>query len=256
VTLPYAGALLTAERRHPVVTSIRYVGEFYDYDNFGLMEALLVDGMAFVDVGANIGSYSMRASKLVGERGSVLALEPLASEYRRLRNNTQRLGNVVLVQAAAGATAGRLRLAGTGQTTHHLSTAPSTNGEGDTVPVLTLDQAIADHGLLGSEAFVKMDVEGWEPAVIAGAASWLSSSGPTGLIVEANGLQSRCADSATWEDAVRILHLAGFEFFEYDHTSRTLTAVARPGPVAARGDYIVLRPGAVARAKGAHITVG
>ena len=63
-----------------------------------LIKSLLKEGDIFVDVGANIGYYSLLASRYVGERGLVLAFEPVPETYEVLLMNLK-LNNVKNVKA-------------------------------------------------------------------------------------------------------------------------------------------------------------
>lgn len=124
-------------------------------------------GMTVIDVGANIGYYSLLASRLVGPTGRVVALEP-NSENCRLLLSSLRLSdvsNVQLLPVAADAATGWA----------YYSTHVGSNGglieEGDllsqpgtVVPTFRLDDLVE-----GPVDFLKMDVEGAEGRVIEGA---------------------------------------------------------------------------------------
>ena len=124
-------------------------------------------GMTVVDVGANLGYYSLLASKLVGPAGRVVALEP-NSENCRLLLSSLRLGgitNVELVPVAADSATGWA----------YYSTHVGSNGglidggdllqhPGVVVPTFRLDDIVD-----GPVGFLKMDVEGAEGRVVKGA---------------------------------------------------------------------------------------
>ncbi len=67
------------------------------------LASTLHDGATFVDVGANVGYFSLLASRLVGPRGRVIALEPSPSNFRALERNVSRNAatNVRMLQVAA-----------------------------------------------------------------------------------------------------------------------------------------------------------
>src|SRR5690348_14247261 len=69
---------------------------------------VLRPGTCFLDVGAHAGLYTLLAARLVGPTGSVVAIEPLPSNVRILRRHLElnRLHNVTVIEAAAGAKAG------------------------------------------------------------------------------------------------------------------------------------------------------
>src|SRR3990167_2074877 len=64
-----------------------YVECFYEPNQFYFLSKFLKKGMTFVDVGANVGLYSLFASRLVGKTGQVVAIEPSRREFNRLKQN-------------------------------------------------------------------------------------------------------------------------------------------------------------------------
>jgi FkbM family methyltransferase len=130
----------------------------------------LSPGDVFVDVGAHVGYYTLVAGRIVGDDGQVVAVEASRSTCRTLRRNVamNALGNVDCVNAAAAAQRGSVELRG-----HHDDTAragvrqkegrPSL-GAVDAVPV----QELVDERDWSRTRLVKIDVEGYEPRVVAG----------------------------------------------------------------------------------------
>jgi FkbM family methyltransferase len=124
-------------------------------------------GMTVVDVGANLGYYSLLAAHLVGPDGRVVALEP-NSENCRLLLSSLRLNsvtNVELLPVAADVSPGWAYYA-----THVGSNGGLVDGRdllarpGTVVPTFALDDLVS-----GPVAFLKMDVEGAEGRVVEGA---------------------------------------------------------------------------------------
>jgi FkbM family methyltransferase len=142
----------------------RFVGER------AAVRQLLRPGMRAVDVGANIGYYLLLLESTVGPRGSVLCFEPEPANLRELEGNVRLNGfaNAQIFAAAVGAEDGMATLrAG-------INAAITEDGAGDfTVPLVRLDSA-----LTGPVDFVKIDVEGWEGQVLAGARRLLRQHRP------------------------------------------------------------------------------
>jgi FkbM family methyltransferase len=146
-------------------------------------------GDVFVDVGANIGLFSLKAALIVGRNGRVIAVEPGLAASRLLAENLalNDLPHVRQVRTALADSIGQATL-------HHVNLgddpqafsllSDGTDSEGENVPVTTLDALAAELGLDRMDC-IKIDVEGAEERVIAGARESLGRWHPT-VIFEAN----------------------------------------------------------------------
>lgn len=127
----------------------------------------------FIDVGANLGWHTLHAARHPAVE-CVVAFEPdpfnAGLLVRNLREN--RIGNAVVCTAAIGAASGTSRLYRYKPANLGRHSLIRDHGRGFcTVAISDLDQALADLRLDGRPIRVlKIDVEGYEPAVIAGAA--------------------------------------------------------------------------------------
>jgi methyltransferase, FkbM family len=135
----------------------------------------LGSGDVFIDAGANIGVYTVLASRLVGPGGRVVAVEMMPDTADRLEDHirTNGLQNVTVVRRALSDSSGRTITASVqpgkfGQAT--ISVESKTYGRGVCVEVtsITLDEITA-----GAEsiALMKMDLEGAEKKALEGAGS-------------------------------------------------------------------------------------
>lgn len=143
------------------------------------LTAWLLDGLGadsdavFVDVGANIGWFSLQVGR-TGKVGRVLAIEPDAANHALLQQNIRRndLGDCIdAIACAAGAGPGLARLhryKGSNLGRHSL-VADHGHG-GNWVVVESMDTLLARLEIDKSPiAAIKIDVEGYEPMVLAGA---------------------------------------------------------------------------------------
>lgn len=137
-----------------------------------------------LDVGANLGHYTARLAALVGERGRVLAFEPVPDTFECLAANVRRLGlhNVSLFNAAVcdrwGVVWMTIPTFASGWPNPyeaHIGASPGA------VPVLGL--AIDSLAIPGPVTLVKIDVEGHELGALRGMRALLERDRPT-LIVE------------------------------------------------------------------------
>jgi FkbM family methyltransferase len=147
----------------------------------------LRDGDVFVDVGANIGYYSLLASAHVGQRGRVVAVEASAAVFAELRANAaanQMCDRIRLVNKAASASAGTLTVfAGPTHNVGMSTTVPTRGLKAESaVAALPLDQILTAAEIAATRV-IKIDVEGAEPDVLAGMANLIPCLRPDAEIV-------------------------------------------------------------------------
>lgn len=152
----------------------------------------LKSGDIFVDVGANIGYYSLVASRLVGSTGKVFSIEASQRIYDRLVRNIDlnHCTNVTAVNAAASNESGELSLfSGSEINLGHSTTVASLAGKegmgfAQKVWADTLEKLVgASH--LRNARFIKVDVEGAEFPVLSPLLSSLSEfSAQTEWLIE------------------------------------------------------------------------
>lgn len=171
-----------------------YVSGLYEPSTASALRKVLHDGATFIDVGANVGLFTMLASRWVGPRGTVLALEPSRRECARLRHHVDHnsLDNVRVLQVAAGTQRGSalLHVADAGHAGQNTLEARFVYPEvkeaySEEVPVLAIDDAVREHHLEKVHA-IKIDVEGGEHNVVAGARETIARDRPT-VILEMSG---------------------------------------------------------------------
>ncbi|MEA2804042.1 MAG: hypothetical protein QOE49_4137 [Rhodospirillaceae bacterium] len=223
-----------------------YVCGSFEPNEFAFLDRVLRPGMVFVDVGANDGYYTLFAARRVGPSGRVVAAEPSSRERAHLQRNLGRNGldNVSVVPAAIGAAVGLADL----HLAHGVHAGHNTLGSFahddvvraslERVPVEPLDAVIARLGLARVD-FVKIDVEGAEASVIAGAAAMLGAMRPL-MLIEVNDkalrAQGNCADSlmATLRDDLR------YEIFVFSPVTGLLERPTDGNPLSAN---VVAIPG-------------
>lgn len=158
----------------------RYVqSNNYEPDVTLVFKSLLRPGMGILDVGANIGYFSMLSASLVGPSGFVLAVEPNPENARMLEASRRLNGykHVTIAQVAAGRSTGLLALhvAQSNGTTSD----PSSNLEAllaaRTVPCIAIDHLIPAGQQID---LIKVDVEGAEYNALLGCSDLISRDRP------------------------------------------------------------------------------
>jgi FkbM family methyltransferase len=163
---------------------------------FGLWEADLTDwisqqlgpGDTFIDVGANIGYYSLLGSTRVGPSGSVVAIEASPTIFQQLQANLNRnhTANVRSVNMAASDRRGTLQLfRGPAHNGGETSLFQGKGFEPDVaVEAASLAEILQPHEISNAR-LIKLDIEGAEGAVLPGLMTLLKSGRPDlELIVE------------------------------------------------------------------------
>lgn len=171
-----------------LVERMVYLGT-YEREETGLAWRWLRPGMTFLDVGANVGYFTLLASRRVGPRGRVIAVEPSPHAHERLarvvgENSlhaelhriglSDREGTCTLYPPAPGSN-------------NHTPTMVKYDGAGDPVevPVRRLDDCLESWGV-PSVDLLKIDVEGHEGKVFAGAERALGSGRIRAILCEFN----------------------------------------------------------------------
>jgi FkbM family methyltransferase len=196
---------------------------FGSYEDYlaQLFEHLVRPNERCIDVGANIGVHTVRLAKLVGAKGNVIALEPDESLAHRIEHNADLngLANTRVIQAAAAKTqeenvvlyrpgSADANKARASLLPHSYLTGPATK-----VPAVSLDKIVE-----GPVALIKIDVEGTESAVVAGAADLIETYYPSIIFEYAPNLLVDGRDSPfEW------LRSKGFETFGIRQKRHRLT---------------------------------
>ena len=232
--LDYNGLTLALNPRDPVVSGALL---FRVYENVELRTygQLLESGMVVVDIGANIGLYSAIAAKRVGPSGRVIALEPDPESFSFLGKTIQynAFQNVEPHQMAASAQGGRVPL----------FRNPDNRGDSrlyrdpmlkDSIDITTvaLDDLLAQKGIQHVDV-IKIDVQGAEGLVLAGARETLRRSPRLSLMMEfwPYGLKQTGHDAKA---ILQQLHADGFTLFE-------MTKDLLPLPSASSWDQLIAR---------------
>ncbi len=178
--------LLVSRSMHGATGNV-YCG-LHEFEDMAFVLHALRPGELFIDVGANVGSYSVLAAGVVGAR--TLAFEPAVAAYRSLLDNLRlnNLGDLVDARnEGVGAQRGRLNFTSDLDTVNHVVASAAGASSCLQIQVTTLDAALEVSG----PCMIKVDVEGYESAVVAGAQRTLSSPAVMAVLMELNGSGAR-----------------------------------------------------------------
>jgi FkbM family methyltransferase len=153
--------------------------QIYEPELFKLLANVLKRGDSFIDIGAHMGYVSMIASKLVGETGRVVAVEPEVCNFAHMRKHIalNNIVNILAIQAAVGAESRETQLyinsdndgghALWNAGLHPYNQKTREQNVIRKVNMLCLDDIITQLGLDAVRA-IKIDVEGAEMEVLKG----------------------------------------------------------------------------------------
>lgn len=193
-----------------------YTG-LHEFSEMGFLLHVLRPDDLFVDIGANVGSYTILACSAVGATG--IAFEPVPSTYNRLLEN-MRLNHlddkVKCVNKAVGVQQGTIAFTSDQDTVNHALSSDEQCDNVVTVEITSLDAALGEE----SPAVMKIDVEGFETPVLDGAQETLKKKSLHSVIMELNGSGSRYGF-----DESQLLELMldyGFKTYSYNPLNREL----------------------------------
>ena len=188
----------------------------YEPNEFFLLSRLLRAGTTFIDLGANIGLYSLFASILVGEKGKVFAFEPSTREFARIKEHVRMnaLKNVELSCMAMSNIVGKAQLCVSeiGKEGHN-SLDPTRFQQikalkKESVNTSTLDTFFLTLPL-SKKIAIKIDTEGSELNILKGGTKFLRKYKPL-LIVEINSGKSKN------NYLLSMLKKSGYQIYRFD----------------------------------------
>ena len=225
----------------------------FEPETRSFLDAYLRPGDVFLDIGANVGLYTIAAARLVGNGGDVHAFEPCSQTFARLEENVRlnalrsvSCHRVALSDENAEA---ELSLAKDGFDAWNSLGKPymgETAGH-ETVRTVTLDSFVKEQRLDGRITAIKIDVEGWENQVLTGAEKLLSATDAPAMCVEFTEEAAQLAGSscaALYQTLVRL----GFQMFTVGNTPETVIPFALCDPFP-NVNLLALKDPAAARAR-------
>jgi FkbM family methyltransferase len=170
----------------------------------------LQPGMNAIDIGANLGIYSLPMAQLVGPRGRVIAFEP-GSEPRGLLERSRTLNSIANLEIVAAALSDGRREGRLVFGTSSEGNALGVGGAGESVAVTSLDIENGERNWPAPD-FVKIDAEGEEDRVLAGGRDLFAKHSPL-VMIEVGGDEKTSARFASTFAAMgyRLLRQLGGE---------------------------------------------
>lgn len=201
----------------------------YEPTETALLKKELKPGDTFVDIGANIGYYTLIAARIVGHTGRVFAFEPDPTNFELLKKNVEQNGcsNVTLVNKAVSDRARTLKLFLNEANRGDHRIYDSKDGR-RSIPV----QAIALDGFFKKldkkVQFIKMDIQGAEAQALEGMKNLIRSNRSLKLVTEFSpGSLKLCGSDPI--KYLKILQKLGFKLSELSEKEGSVRPVDLKG---------------------------
>jgi FkbM family methyltransferase len=178
-----------------------------DHRTLRLIRPCIRPGAVTLDIGANIGFYTVNLARWAGPSGKVHAFEADEMNFERLLRTTKGLPGVVATRSAVGATGGEARLSGFPLNVGHYIAQDRDEVASKIVPLVAVD----DYFTRGESVdFIKMDIEGYECHALRGMEHTIRRSPAVRIVGELYPYALRRAgtDVHTLLDLLRSLDLA------------------------------------------------
>lgn len=191
---------------------------------------LVRTGDVVVDVGGHIGTFAVPMARAAGRDGRVYAFEASPDNYALLRLNAERNvpGRIVAQQALVGRPQQRFRSVEVDGNTGMTWFEHASDGEGDGVPGLGLDEWLSEHEI-GGVHFLKVDVEGMELEVLESAQRIVEAHKPV-VMAELSGSQLARRGASPGQLA-RWLTARGYRLYVNVHDRNVPEDVFRPARI-------------------------
>jgi FkbM family methyltransferase len=149
---------------------ILFMPKFYDPCEFYMLSKILSSESVFIDIGANVGFYSLWASKFITNSGKIIAIEPNPKIFERLIDNisfNQKEDTITALQVGVADRVGEFTLRIINKKNLGASTILESNDEPESIAILCrpLISILRDEKVNAIDV-LKIDIEGAEHIVL------------------------------------------------------------------------------------------
>jgi FkbM family methyltransferase len=212
--------------RDSVLSKLIYRG--FETIEIDFLNDFLIEGDYFVDIGANIGLFSLYASRRVGSGGLVIAFEPANQTYNRMLDNIE-LNGIRNIQTHRLGLSDKEEVLDLNISTDGYEAwntfVPTTDKKfslKEMVEVTTLDHFLNENSIdINKISLIKLDVEGFEINVLKGAVGLLTNQDAPVFMIEFTDENAISAGNCCHE-LYKLLLQYNYSWFTYDATRKAL----------------------------------
>lgn len=202
--------------------------DVFECEEVKFIKSLLKKGDTFIDVGANIGFFTLIASLIVESEGKIYSFEPTPETYRRLVENIEinSFKNIYPQQLALSNGVEKLSFHvsenGYDAWNSFVMLDRHENAKVIEVDTLLLDTFLSEKKIQPeSIKLIKIDVEGWEFNVFRGASNLLQDPNAPVLMVEFTDVNAFAAGYYCGE-LYDYIEQFGYKWYKYDALNNQL----------------------------------
>ena len=219
---PFVGEMKLILQQGLTSATAQYYMGLSEFEEMSFVLHFIEKEDLFVDVGANVGCFTLLASGV--KKANTIAIEPLPSTFQHLCNNliiNKLEENVEVLNIGVGAKEGSLEFTHDNSQNNHVATKNDCNTV--SVQIKTLDNVLKDR----NPTMLKIDVEGFERAVIDGSSETLKKESLRVVLIELVGLGARYGYDELEIQEILMSH--GFKKYDYNPYKRELTETRNLG---------------------------
>jgi FkbM family methyltransferase len=207
----------------------REIFDGFEEDELLFIKKFLRESDYFLDVGANIGFYSLHAAQIVGLEGKVFAFEPTPKTFSRLLENVRinKFENTISchnIGLSENKGILKLNVSTDGHDAWNTFASPTYDYFTNQIdiPVNTLDDVLISNNIdVKKISLIKVDVEGWEVFVFRGAENFLKAEDSPALLVEFTEEFAFSAGTSCHE-LYDLIKSYGYNWYTYDSKQNQL----------------------------------
>ena len=196
------------------------INKIYEKNETNFVKDSVNKGDIVIDIGANIGYYTLMFAKLVGDTGKIYSFEPDPRNFFILEKNIQINGynNIILEKKAVSNKLGKATLYVNENSAGSSMHKPNNVVDQIYVDLITLDNYFEVNAI--TPDFIKIDIEGYELNALKGMESILQSSDKTKIMIEYNPLTKKELNSDPM-NSLAFLSELGFKFKDLNSRVQT-----------------------------------
>jgi len=164
--------------------SLRLSLKEYGKREMELVKKIVKKGVVIVDLGANIGFWTLVFAKMVGDEGHVFAFEPGPANFGILKKNVEinHFQNVTLIQKAVSNKSGKTKLFLSYESNDHRIYNPNDNRQSVEIEMISLDEYFKNYDR--KIDFIKCNIQGSDHVALLGMHEILKKSKSIKLVME------------------------------------------------------------------------